>query len=118
LTKGEELLIELFGLIHSEGLWHLLSPNAVKIGSDLYKKVTGEDIHAPRIGGMKLTIEQHLQLVSNILPISAKQTEFWKIVTQICWIMNAVEKDPFMAKLISESETPEDFFKSLEVRRD
>lgn len=116
LTKNEELLTELFALIHSEGLWHMLSPEAIKIGSALYKKITGDDIHAPKVGGMKLNISQHYQMISNILPVAAKQTEFWKLVVQIVWIMCAIERDPFMAKLITESKNPEEFFKALETK--
>jgi hypothetical protein len=65
---------------------------------------------------MKLTMEEHLQLAYAVLPMSTKQTDFWKIVVQIAWLMNAVEKDPFMAKMITESKNPEEFFRAMEAK--
>ena len=52
-----QVLTEVFSIIHSEGLWGMLSPDTKIYGENLYKELTGQELNAPP-GAMRYTIEQ------------------------------------------------------------
>jgi hypothetical protein len=109
------ILIEIFSMVHAEGMWQMLSPDCQAFGEQLYKEETGNDLAAPP-GCMKYSMDQHMELIDRILPNQHKATDFWKIVTQITWLVMAVEKNPMLAAEIRKSDSPLSILESLETR--
>lgn len=108
-------LIELFSIIYAEGLWSMLSPDVRALGEQLYKEETGNELSVPP-GAMKYSIEQHIELIDRLLPGNHKATDFWKTVTQIVWMVVAIEKNPLLASEIRDSENPTALIEALETR--
>jgi hypothetical protein len=115
MTIERRVVIELFSIIHAEGMWTMLSPDTQSFGEQLYLEETGASLSAPP-GGMKYSVEQHMELVDRILPRHHKATDFWKIVTQITWFVLAIEKNPMLAMEIRESDDPLSILEALETR--
>jgi hypothetical protein len=96
-------------------MWGMLSSETQLIGEQLYHEETGQKMSAPP-GGMKYSIDQHMEYIDKILPSHHKATDFWKVVARITWFIMAIEKNPLLAMEIRESDEPLTLVEALENR--
>lgn len=106
LYLDSSIVVELFSLIHSEGLWSLLTNESKKFGEKIYKEITGSDLSTPP-GAMRFSIDQHMEIISNIIPGYNQQTNFWKLVVEITWMMIAMERNPLIAQELRDAKDSE-----------
>ena len=102
LIIPEQQLLEMYQILYKENLFGLLSEDNYNLGKDLLKKEYCMDLGELRTLGLRFTLEEHMNIVSNVLDIREKTTDFWKIVVRIIYIITAIERNPFAAADIEE----------------
>lgn len=102
LIISEQQLLELYQVLYKENLFGLLGEDNYNLGRELLKKEYCMDLGELRTLGLRFSLDEHLKIVSDILDIREKSTDFWTIVVRIIYIMTAIEKNPFVAADIEE----------------
>lgn len=98
MSDNDELdLIELFQILYRENLFGLLSEKNYTLGKELLETKFAIELGDLQNMGLKFTIDDHLKIASEVLDISEKTTDFWKIVVKINYIMMAIERNPIVA---------------------
>ncbi len=102
ITLSESRLIELYQILYGENLFGLLSEDNYNLGKSLLEEHLGVEIEDLKNMGLKFTIDEHLNIASEMLNINETQTDFWKLVVKICYIILSIERNPFIAADIEE----------------
>jgi len=97
-------IAEAFLLIYKANLWNSLSDECQDFGQSILQKMMDEGVTFESLKPIRLNLSfaQYIQIMKDVFNLKAVDSDFWKIVVQIQYLMMTIEKNPFVATQLND----------------